>query len=912
MSLPSLTPLETRLKNLVLIAQLTIVFSLVAVALYIILGVTSQQWYNYLVAGSFLLVTLVAFLIIRHSQKERPIIGAWHLLFSGSLTALVMSTIQATSGAEIGTAFLILILVLVIQTFPQKHIMLGALLGAITSMACSILAFYSPLPQTTDATANLVITWVARGSTLVFLFLGFRQFRSLNLASKLLLSFLGVVVLTSMTFNIILSTTTTNTLTDQIGEQLNTVAKSRASVVGDYLAGQVEVLKTLALDETIRQSVRAANALKPDLENILALDERWQQALANGSNDSLIHSRLSSSLSNDLRAFQSISPQHIEVFVTDKQGALVASTGITSDYYQADEPWWQSAYQQEDAYISSPIFDESANALSILMAVPIYDTRQGDLIGILRTTISIDGLISVIDDPIGETGEADIYFPEVKMLDTKNVEYEEIDPNNLVSIQDSANLVFLRTSFEGKETILARTQVLSNSRTSNINELGWSVIVSQDAEEALAPVHAQVRLSSLFGTFIAGFASLLSLLVAQRLAEPIINLTETASEVARGDLKARAEVNSHDEIGQLSETFNAMTAKLQETLVGLEARVAERTLELEKSSQLVQKRAGQFEAIAQLARTTTSIQDLEKLLPHIAQQVSQLFGFYHVGLFLLDESRQYAVLCAANSEGGQRMLVRKHRLGVGQTGIVGYVTATGHPRIVLDTGIDTVYFDNPDLPETRSEMALPLRVGGSIIGALDVQSTKPNAFTEDDVEVLSILADEVSVAIDNARHYAESQRVLADAQSAFQEYTLESWRKLVTKRKLVGYELSGVFIRPLEKPVKSTGSTVSIPIKLRNQVIGSMNISLPAGREWSQDEMEIAQAMAERVGIVSESAILLEESQRLAAKEHTIGQISEKFIASTDISEILKTAVQEISQIISGAEIAVQLEETVN
>jgi GAF domain-containing protein/HAMP domain-containing protein len=404
----------------------------------------------------------------------------------------------------------------------------------------------------------------------------------------------------------------------------------------------------------------------------------------------------------------------------------------------------------------------------------------------------------------------------------------------------------------------------------------------------------------------------LSLLVAQRLAKPIIDLTDTASEVARGDLKARAEVNSHDEIGQLSETFNAMTAQLQETLVGLETRVAERTLELEKSSQLVQKRAGQFEAVAQLARTTTSIQDLEKLLPRMAQQVSQLFGYYHVGLFLLDESRQYAVLSAANSEGGQRMLARKHRLGVGQTGIVGYVTATGNPRIVLDTGIDTVYFDNPDLPETRSEMALPLRVGGSIIGALDVQSTEPNAFTEDDVEVLSILADEVSVAIDNARLFAESQRVLAEAQSAFQEYTLESWQKLVTKRKLVGYELSGVFIRPLKKPVKSTGSTVSIPIKLRNQVIGSMNISLPAGREWSQDEMEIAQAMAERVGIVSESAILLEESQRLAAKEHTIGQISEKFIASTDISEILKTAVQEISQIISGAEIAVQLEETVN
>jgi GAF domain-containing protein len=230
----------------------------------------------------------------------------------------------------------------------------------------------------------------------------------------------------------------------------------------------------------------------------------------------------------------------------------------------------------------------------------------------------------------------------------------------------------------------------------------------------------------------------------------------------------------------------------------------------------------------------------------------------------------------------------------------------------LDTVTDTVYFDNPDLPETRSEMALPIRVGGSIIGALDVQSTESNAFSEDDVEVLSILADEVGVAIDNARLYAESQRILAEAQKVFQEYTAESWRNMVAKRKIIGYELSGVFIRPLEKPAKGTGSTISVPIKLRNQVIGSMNINLPAGNEWTPDEMEIAQALAERVGIASESAMLLEDSQRRAAKEHTIGQVSEKFIATTDISEILKTAVKEISQIISGADVALQLEETVD
>jgi GAF domain-containing protein/HAMP domain-containing protein len=432
--------------------------------------------------------------------------------------------------------------------------------------------------------------------------------------------------------------------------------------------------------------------------------------------------------------------------------------------------------------------------------------------------------------------------------------------------------------------------------------------VSQDTDEALAPVSEQVRTSSFFGTLMAGISAILSLLVAQRLSQPIINLTATANKVARGDLEARAKIESQDEIGQLSETFNAMTSQLQETLQGLETIVAERTAELEESAQRLQKRAEQFESIAQLARTITSIQDLETLLPRITKQVSQQFGFYHVGLFLLDESRQYAILTAANSEGGQKMLARKHRLGVGQTGIVGYVTSTGNPRIALDTGTDAVYFDNPDLPDTRSEMALPLRVGRTVVGALDVQSTKPNAFSEDDVEVLSILADEVSVAIENARLFEESQQVLADAQSAFGEFTKSSWKQMISRQKLIGYELSGASIHSLEEPIKGNGSSILVPIKLREQIIGKININLPENKELDQDEADITKALAQQIGIAIETATLLEETQRAAAKEQIIGQITGKIGSSINLRNVLQTAVEELGHAIPGSEIVINLE----
>ena len=910
MSLSTLNLPETRTKNLVRIAQLSIFLALIAAFAYVYLGAITQNfWFYHLIAGSFFLVTFVAILIVIPGKSGRPRLGVWHLISSIVLTALLISAIQAFAGAEVGSAVLIIIMVITLQTVPPEHFIRSAALAVIVSLACSSLAFFSPVDRMADAAADVVITWVARGAVLAFLLLIFTRFRNLNLTSKLLISFLGVVVLISMTFNILSYATTTSTLTDQIGQQLQQVATGRGLVIGDYLNGQIEVLRTLALNETLQQSVRAANALEPSLDSIRELDDQWKLAVANGTKDPLVNGRISNSLAQDLLRFQNLAPGNIEVFVTDNQGALIAATGITSDYYQADETWWQAAFRLEDAYISLPIFDESVGYFSVQVSVPIFDTRFGGLIGVLRSTFSIDSLISTIKEPIGKTGEADIYFSDGRMLDTQLGELKDVDLESQEAIRQLSNLTHIRYTSEEVDSILASAPIQAQAGSSKVDELHWSVIVSQDASEALAPVNQQARNSGFFTTLMAGFAAFLSLVVSQRLSNPITNLTSTANEIAQGNLKARVKVESQDETGQLSESFNTMAAKLQETLSNLEIRVAERTAELEKSTLQIQKRSNQFEAIAQLARTITSIQDLNKLLPRIAQLVSQHFGFYHVGLFLLDESRQYAVLSAANSEGGQRMLARKHRLGVGQTGIVGYVTSTGNPRIALDTGTDAVYFDNPDLPDTRSEMALPLRAGRTVIGALDVQSTEPNAFSEDDVEVLSILADEVSVAIENARLFDESQRVLADAQSAFGEHTRTAWQQMVARSKLIGYELSGTSIRSLEGPLINNGQTMAVPIKLRDRIVGAINISLPDNRELNPDEADITQALAQRVGIAIENATLLEETRRRATRESLIGDISAKLSETAEIERLMKVAVEELRQVMGAAEVSIRLSE---
>lgn len=939
MSVITLTPQETRKRNLVRIAGLAAVLSLPTALYDIYLGFSSRTGFYLLAAVSLTLLFIVSVAIIRSRHIEKPFFGVWHLLTLLSIVFMLSSSLQTNVGAEMGAALLIIVLVVSIQTLPPEKVARGAIFGVIASILTSLLVFYSPLPQEADPRIDAVTIWIARGATLAVLALAITQFRSLSLSNKLLISLLGVVILISLTFNIVTTTTTTQNMTNQVGQQLQAVAESRSSLIGDLLSGQVENLQTLALDDSIQRAAEVSNLGYSGndseiLTRLLEQDQEWRDAVASDTRTHLMSRRLFNDEASGLEKYRTQFPDNLETFATDEKGAVIATTNITSDYYQADEEWWQAAYNngQGKVYISPPEYDESADAISVLVAIPIINEKNDEVVGVLRTTLSVDKLVSAVIEveSIGETGKVDIIFPGEPVMQLHDGQLEEADPTIVTHIEELEQFDQVSTTafYEGENSIFVSSTVNTIANVPEVNQLDWKTVIHQRENEALAPVREQVRLISFFGTIMAGIAALLSLAVSQRLAQPILNLTGTAREVASGNLDARASVDAQDEIGQLAETFNTMTAQLKETLGGLEQRVAERTTELEESSKQLQRRAAQFETIAQLARTITSVQDPKSLLPKITQLVSVSFGFYHVGLFLLDESRQYAVLSAANSEGGKKMLDRKHRLGVGQTGIVGYVTSTGNPRIALDTGTDAVYFDNPDLPETRSEMALPLRVGTNIIGALDVQSTLANAFSEEDVEVLSILADEVSIAIENARLFEESQRVLAEAQTAFSKSTLDAWRQITKKRETVGYALSGTSIRPLEKPLnnaeirkalksgkisvtsngkKKKSTTLAVPILLRDQVIGTMNINLPEDHEWDPDEVDITQALAERVGIAIESATLLEESRRRAAQESMIGDISAKISASAEIERIMQVAVGELREALGASEVSLKI-----
>jgi GAF domain-containing protein len=364
---------------------------------------------------------------------------------------------------------------------------------------------------------------------------------------------------------------------------------------------------------------------------------------------------------------------------------------------------------------------------------------------------------------------------------------------------------------------------------------------------------------------------------------------------------------------------------LKELNQTLEDHVERRTSELTIANARNERRARQFEAIAQVARAITSIQDEDTLLSRLTQVISDQFGFYHIGIFLLDEERRHAVLRASNSDGGTRMLARRHRLPVGQTGIVGHVAASGTPRIAHNVESDSSFKDNPDLPETRSELALPLRVGEQVIGVLDVQSKEANVFQPEDIEVLHTLADQVAIALLNARSYETSHRLLEEAQKTSITHFKEAWRLLQAQEKKVGYLVSNNTLMPLEKFVStphinrvvSQGevlvesgdiATLAVPIRLRGEVVGVLDIHVPAGHDWDNDEIDIVKAVADRLSLALESAILLKTTQRRAEMERLTADISGKISASINLRNVLQTAVEELGHALPGSEVMIQFQ----
>jgi GAF domain-containing protein len=362
---------------------------------------------------------------------------------------------------------------------------------------------------------------------------------------------------------------------------------------------------------------------------------------------------------------------------------------------------------------------------------------------------------------------------------------------------------------------------------------------------------------------------------------------------------------------------------------------------LEGWARSAQRIARQLEAAEVVSETAATATSLSKLLNVVVERIRDAYGFYHAQVFLLDPERRMARLEASTGKAGEVLLARGHALPVGSQSVVGQCTYRGEPVVINDVLRSTIHRRNELLPLTRAELALPLVAGDRVIGALDVQSTTPNVFQPEDVRSLQAMANQLSSAIERARlldelqaRAAENQRLYEEAQSSLRQFedlsrrmTREGWSDYLRARRLrgsLGYTLSGQQVQhdagwtaPMRQAYQSESSVVirqgqqahiaALPLRVRGEVIGVLEIERGGNRPWTDDELEMAETLVDRLALAVENARLYEQATLSAEREQLVNRITQTVQQAGSIDDVLQTALAELGSVLGASRGVVQI-----
>jgi GAF domain-containing protein/HAMP domain-containing protein len=624
---------------------------------------------------------------------------------------------------------------------------------------------------------------------------------------------------------------------------------------------------------------------------------------------------------NEIRMvnFVQESDQFDALLVLDLQGKII---GSTTSFVPEQRYAYAMYVDTEQTVFQMHILPTEHK---VIAALPIFDEDEEDvLVGVLVGQVSLDSLNMIMARGlgIGTTGDISLVGRDFQLLASRFG-----DPGDRLKIAAVSNAVNAhQADYAFGDYVKNGVTVIAVYRW--IPEFAAVLVADQSRLEAFRPVNIPILVSIVITFSFAVLAVMASLRLTQSITLPLENLAETASQVANGNLDRLARVERLDEVGQLAQIFNLMTEQLRNAFAELEQRVADRTHDLER-------RSAYLEASAQVGRAASSILDTDELLARSVDLIRERFAFYYVGLFLVDETGagEWALLRAGTGDAGRAMIARGHRIRVGQ-GMIGWSIARAEARVALHAEDDSVRLVMPELPDTRSEAALPLHSRGRVLGALSVQSERPDAFDADTLIVLQTMADQVAVAIDNAHLFTDAQAALAAERRAYGQLTREAWSELLRTQTSAGYRYERKpDVAPILFPVhnewpatmqlaQQTGQLVqadadvttssigalAMPIRAGDQVIGVLNFDKgESAIPWTEDEVAVLETVADQLGQTLERAQLYWNTQRRAARDRLVGEVTTRMRESLEIDTVLQTTVREIVDALNIARVEVRL-----
>jgi GAF domain-containing protein/HAMP domain-containing protein len=578
------------------------------------------------------------------------------------------------------------------------------------------------------------------------------------------------------------------------------------------------------------------------------------------------------------------------------------ASGRLTDQLKSDV---RAQIRQGKRYISPIYIDSLTSEPLVMMAVPatnVLKEFQGTLVAEVNLKVDLWDLVDQLK--VGETGRAYVVDRQGNLIafhDTARVLRGE-NVGQLKTVSD-----FIHNSAPvGTPGVSTYQGINGDTVVGTYVPLGtpdWAVVTEVPWAEAYQDVIQNAAVSAVVIVVMAILAGLVGAYLARRLAVPLVNLTGTATRIAGGEMGLQAAVGGTSEVASLATAFNSMTQQLRSFIGGLEQRVEERTAELSKASESLSHRVNQLQAGTEVSRAATTLTNPEQLVPQVVELVQQRFEFYYVGLFLVAADNRYAVLqygtgTGSAHEAGRVMKERGHRLEIGGESMVGWVCANKQARIALDVGQDAVRFANPLLPDTRSEMALPLRAGERVIGALDVQSAQMAAFDESDSAVLQGMADQVAVALENARLFQQTQAALKEIEATSRLLVREGWQSYLeqkTTRRAEFLAASGPVPAPLQGKEAPQTEPLTIPLELRGQSLGRLTLRREGSRAWSEDETQLIQTIALQTMLAAENARLIEETQRTLGETRALYESSREITSAGEMAEVLTAVLNNLA-----------------
>ncbi len=393
-----------------------------------------------------------------------------------------------------------------------------------------------------------------------------------------------------------------------------------------------------------------------------------------------------------------------------------------------------------------------------------------------------------------------------------------------------------------------------------------------------------IQIQSIFFSILALIlGAVFSYYVSRSVSDPVKELIGTFNKIEQGDLTQRARITSTDEMGIVTVQFNRMVSRLETLQTTLEQQVQERTKQLTASNEV--------------GKAAASSLDPDELIVKVTNLFPEQFGYYYAAVYLLDSSEKWAELKYATGEAGKVLKQNHHRLEISGRSMVSGAIREKAARIAQVAFQEKQRFENPLLPYTRSEIALPLIIGDRILGALNVQSTRESDFTPQVIETMHNMASQVAIALENARLFQEAQQVIQEMRAVQQQYLLEGWQGFTKENENLEYAVGNA--------MRENPKTIEVPISLRDQILGQ--IQLEGNEEWTAEQHSLVEAVAKQAAIALENARLVSESRQAAVREHMLAEINSKIWSAATIDSILQTTVKELGRRLDASQATIEL-----